>query len=60
MSLALAAEKFEKALSFDLKARDATKSESLRRMATKAVDKYLAEAVAHEEAGVAAGERYTD
>lgn len=58
MSIRDAEAAFDKAMGFDAKASDSTKSEGVQRMARKAVDKHLGQAVELEAAAVAAGERH--
>lgn len=58
MTLASAWELFEKAVDFEEKALDETKTEGLRKTALRATEKRLDEAVAEEAASLAAGERH--
>jgi hypothetical protein len=59
MTLALAWEQFDKAVRFEEKAKDPSKAENMKRIALRAADKALDEAVKLEAAALAAGERHT-
>lgn len=49
---------FDKAVGFDEKARDTTKTDGIRRMSVKATDKHLDRAVELEAEALAAGEKH--